>query len=224
MSLSPWPFLFRSGISMAATTSLLRVRYGATVTAIADEKMLDVVVIVWFCFFVWPDQGVSVLSGVHVHARKRHPSPTLSTASTTSSTSATSEGRKSQQHGPKFGASSFWVFLLDCTRFTPRFLLTINPPPPPLPQWKNFTTSLARSVYRVLPDLSFVDCLIDWLVRRGEPAIGAEDAGAVGAVQDAAVPAAVAHRRLVAGVGAAAARRRRRPRRRRRRRRPDARH
>ena len=137
MSLSPWPFLFRSGISMAATTSLLRVRYGATVTAIADEKMLDVVVIVWFCFFVWPDQGVSVLSGVHVHARKRHPSPTLSTASTTSSTSATSEGRKSQQHGPKFGASSFWVFLLDCTRFTPRFLLTITPPPlPPSPSEK----------------------------------------------------------------------------------------
>lgn len=43
--------------------------------------------------------GASVLSAVN-HVRKRHPSPTLSTASTTSSTSATSEGRKA---GPKFG-------------------------------------------------------------------------------------------------------------------------
>lgn len=45
--------------------------------------------------------GASVLSAVN-HVRKRHPSPTLSTASTTSSTSATSEGRKA---GPKFGES-----------------------------------------------------------------------------------------------------------------------
>ena len=48
--------------------------------------------------------GSSVLSAVNHHVRKRHPSPTLSTASTTSSTSATSEGRK--LNNPKFGAAS----------------------------------------------------------------------------------------------------------------------
>ena len=48
--------------------------------------------------------GSSVLSAVNHHVRKRHPSPTLSTASTTSSTSATSEGRKIGN--PKFGAAS----------------------------------------------------------------------------------------------------------------------
>lgn len=46
--------------------------------------------------------GAAVLNAA-VQVRKRHPSPTLSTASTASSTSAASEGRKSQQLGPKFG-------------------------------------------------------------------------------------------------------------------------
>jgi len=49
--------------------------------------------------------GSTVLSSAPL--RKRHPSPTLSTASTTSSTSATSEGRRqAHQLGPKFGAAS----------------------------------------------------------------------------------------------------------------------